>query len=61
MRQGIFAGETKDQLIQRVRGTKAHNFEDGIMAISRRGGGDRRPYHGPVDPERCPARNLQGE
>jgi SPP1 gp7 family putative phage head morphogenesis protein len=37
MRQGIFAGETKDQLISRVRGTKAHNFEDGIMGISRRG------------------------
>jgi SPP1 gp7 family putative phage head morphogenesis protein len=37
MRQGIFAGETKDQLIARVRGTKAHNFEDGIMGSSRRG------------------------
>jgi SPP1 gp7 family putative phage head morphogenesis protein len=37
MRQGIFAGETKDQLIQRVRGTAAHHFEDGIMGISRRG------------------------
>jgi SPP1 gp7 family putative phage head morphogenesis protein len=37
MRQGIFAGDTKDQLIQRLRGTKAHNFEDGVMGISRRG------------------------
>jgi SPP1 gp7 family putative phage head morphogenesis protein len=37
MRQGIFAGETKDQLITRVRGTKARAYEDGLMAVSRRG------------------------
>ncbi len=37
MRQGILAGETTDQLIQRVRGTKALNYKDGIMEIRRRG------------------------
>lgn len=37
MRAGIFAGETPQQLIQRVRGTKAQGFRDGIMQTSRRG------------------------
>lgn len=37
MRAGIFAGETPQQLIQRVRGTKANNFKDGIMRTSRAG------------------------
>lgn len=36
IRQGIFAGETLDQLKQRVRGTKARQFQDGIMAITSR-------------------------
>lgn len=36
IRQGVFAGETLDQLKQRVRGTKARNFQDGIMAITGR-------------------------
>lgn len=37
MRAGVFAGETPYQLIQRVRGTKARNFTDGIMQASRTG------------------------
>ncbi len=37
MRAGIYAGETNDQLIQRVRGTKAGGFKDGIMESSRHG------------------------
>lgn len=36
IRQGVFAGETLDQLKQRVRGTKARNFQDGIMALTGR-------------------------
>lgn len=36
IRQGAFAGETLDQLKQRVRGTKARNFQDGIMALTSR-------------------------
>lgn len=36
IRQGVFAGETLDQLKQRVRGTKARNFQDGVMAVSGR-------------------------
>jgi hypothetical protein len=36
MRQGVFAGETLEQLKQRVRGTKARNYHDGIMAITGR-------------------------
>jgi SPP1 gp7 family putative phage head morphogenesis protein len=37
MRLGMLAGETLGQLIQRVRGTQAGGYEDGIMAVSRRG------------------------
>ncbi len=37
MRAGLFAGETTHQLIQRVRGTKARNFQDGLMQTSRVG------------------------
>lgn len=37
MRAGIFAGETNDQLIQRVRGTRAGNFKDGMMRSARHG------------------------
>ena len=36
MRQGMLEGETLGQLVQRVRGTKAGGFKDGIMQISRR-------------------------
>lgn len=36
IRRGVFAGETTDQLVQRVRGTRAGNYQDGLMAISRR-------------------------
>ena len=37
MRAGVFAGETPQQLIQRVRGTKAQNFRNGIMQTARNG------------------------
>jgi len=36
MQLGIGLGETNDQLVQRVRGTKARGFTDGIMTTSRR-------------------------
>lgn len=36
MRQGQYRGETVDQLVRRVRGTKANNFTDGVMNASRR-------------------------
>lgn len=36
IRQGVFAGETLDQLKQRVRGTKSQNYQDGIMAVTSR-------------------------
>lgn len=36
MRQGILSGETNDQLVRRVRGTAKNDFNDGIMAASRR-------------------------
>lgn len=35
MRQGIARGETIDQLVRRIRGTKAKGYTDGIMALSR--------------------------
>lgn len=37
MRAGIYAGETTGQLIQRVRGTRAANFTDGLMKTARSG------------------------
>lgn len=37
MRAGIFAGDPPAKLIQRVRGTKAANFKDGIMRTTRSG------------------------
>lgn len=37
MRAGIFAGDPPAKLIQRVRGTKANNFKDGIMRTTRHG------------------------
>lgn len=36
IRQGVFAGETLGQLKQRIRGTKAQNFQDGLMALTSR-------------------------
>lgn len=36
MRQGVLAGESTQQLIQRVRGTRAQGFSDGIMATTTR-------------------------
>jgi SPP1 gp7 family putative phage head morphogenesis protein len=32
---GMIQGETSDQIIQRIRGTKARNYRDGVLAISR--------------------------
>lgn len=36
VRTGILAGETNDQIARRIRGTKANNFEDGVMSATRR-------------------------
>lgn len=36
MRLGVAQGETLEQLIRRVRGTRANRFTDGIMTASRR-------------------------
>lgn len=36
MRRGVYAGETTDELVRRVMGTKASNYQDGLMAVSRR-------------------------
>ncbi|GEM_PF-1551220 len=36
MRQGILAGDTTEQMIRRVRGTKAANYKDGILDPARR-------------------------
>lgn len=33
IRQGVFAGDTLGQLKQRVRGTRANRFQDGLMTI----------------------------
>jgi SPP1 gp7 family putative phage head morphogenesis protein len=33
---GLSEGETIDQIVRRIRGTRAANFEDGVLAISRR-------------------------
>lgn len=37
MRAGIFAGDPPAKLMQRVRGTRANNFKDGIMKTARHG------------------------
>lgn len=37
IRMGFTEGETIDQMVRRVRGTKALQFKDGIMETSRRG------------------------
>lgn len=36
IRMGIAEGETIDQIVRRVRGTRAAQFRDGIMEVSRR-------------------------
>lgn len=37
IRLGVVQGETVDQIVRRVRGTKALNYADGVMQIGRRG------------------------
>lgn len=36
MRRSVFLGEGVGKMVQRIRGTRARNFRDGIMDISRR-------------------------
>jgi SPP1 gp7 family putative phage head morphogenesis protein len=36
LRLGLSQGETIDQMVGRIRGTKANNYEDGVTAITRR-------------------------
>lgn len=36
IRQGMLRGETVDQMVRRIRGTRAAGYTDGIMSISRR-------------------------
>lgn len=36
IRQGMLSGESTDQLVRRVRGTKAEGFKDGFMDVTRR-------------------------
>lgn len=36
MRKGIVTGETNDQLVRRIRGTREASFRDGVMPIARR-------------------------
>lgn len=36
IRQGYYEGQTTNQILQRVRGTRANKFNDGILAISNR-------------------------
>ena len=37
IRQGVVQGETIEQIVRRVRGTRALNYTDGVMNIGRRG------------------------
>lgn len=37
VRMGVVQGETIDEIVRRVRGTRSLNYRDGVMAISRRG------------------------
>ncbi len=37
IRQGFVEGETVDQIVRRLRGTRAAQYKDGILEISRRG------------------------
>ncbi len=36
VRSGFFEGQTTSQIVQRIRGTKAANFNDGILATTQR-------------------------
>lgn len=36
LRLGILQGETNDQIVRRIRGTKAANYSDGVLAITKR-------------------------
>lgn len=37
IRQGVAQGETVDQIVRRIRGTRANSYRDGVMEINRRG------------------------
>lgn len=37
VRLGVVQSDTVDQIVRRIRGTRAQNYADGVMAISRRG------------------------
>lgn len=37
IRMGVTQGETIDQIVRRVRGTKANSYRDGVMEVNRRG------------------------
>jgi SPP1 gp7 family putative phage head morphogenesis protein len=37
VRLGMVEGQTTEQIVRRIRGTRALNFRDGVMEISRRG------------------------
>lgn len=37
IRQGFIEGETTDQIVRRIRGTKAARYKDGILEVNRRG------------------------
>lgn len=37
VRLGVVQGETVDQIVRRIRGTRANQYRDGVMAIGRRG------------------------
>lgn len=36
LRLGVLAGDTNDEMVRRIRGTRANNFQDGVTAITRR-------------------------
>jgi len=36
IRQGFFEGQTNSQIVQAIRGTKANQFRDGVLAVSKR-------------------------
>jgi len=37
IRMGVAQGETIDQIIRRIRGTRANSFKDGVLEVNRRG------------------------
>lgn len=36
IRLGVLAGDTNDDIARRIRGTRANNYQDGVLAITRR-------------------------